>query len=325
MDPLGSDYGYESGNAQLIVAHQQYVADLSSYYTDSAMGRGKDIFGFDKPLPPLPPNVPYNDGLFAIYVASFVTLAIFAVAIKLVYDIFIVAYYSSNTPSPKTSTSTSSASTSSSTLPTPRALLIRVVLLIIGFWFVSVAVGYAQSLKDINYQLLGFDSSNTSAITSDDIKQAWRQKALQFHPDKQQSSDGGQEEFMRIAKAYKTLLRMHGAGDDSEGGDTSSFYPLLVALPTWLQQTENYQWVVSIYFGILFLVVPIFMLIARSSLITSSMEEKLQYLLSYEMNRAPRTDIDYFDSSDSDDENGVGGDDDGNSGSDDGGNSGSDD
>ena len=53
------------------------------------------------------------------------------------------------------------------------------------------------------YEVLGVDRS----ATLDDIKKAYRKKAIQYHPDKNPGNKEAEEKFKEAAEAYSVLSR----------------------------------------------------------------------------------------------------------------------
>ncbi|XP_064604995.1 dnaJ homolog subfamily B member 9-like [Liolophura sinensis] len=99
----------------------------------------------------------------------------------------------------------------------------RLILLSAFCGVLSVRVAAKQSYYDI----LGVKKD----ATNKQIKKAFRQLALKYHPDKNKKDEKAQEKFVEIAKAYEVLsdkekrkqYDLHGENFDSNGGGSNGF------------------------------------------------------------------------------------------------------
>ena len=56
------------------------------------------------------------------------------------------------------------------------------------------------------YEVLGVEKS----ATADEIKKAYRKKAIQYHPDKNPGDKEAEEKFKAVAEAYECIKKERG-------------------------------------------------------------------------------------------------------------------
>ena len=74
------------------------------------------------------------------------------------------------------------------------------------------------------YEVLGVEKS----ATADQIKKAYRKKAIQFHPDKNPGDKTAEEKFKEAAEAYDVLSNPDKRARYDQFGHAPGFYSLTI-------------------------------------------------------------------------------------------------
>jgi len=90
------------------------------------------------------------------------------------------------------------------------------------------------------------------------IKKAYKLKALEFHPDKNIGNERAAQMFMMVAKAYEALTDEVAKANWEQYGnpDGKQSFEMSIGLPTFFMEKGNHNLILIMYLILMVVVVP---------------------------------------------------------------------
>jgi len=136
--------------------------------------------------------------------------------------------------------------------------IINFVLLVLA----TIIFVYLVSLVWFDSELARFDPYKILAIdfgaTDKQIKKAYKVKALEFHPDRNNGDKKAEQMFMMVAKAYEALTDAVAKDNWEKFGnpDGKQSLEVSIGLPTFLLDKDNHNVILIVYLICLVVIIP---------------------------------------------------------------------
>lgn len=126
----------------------------------------------------------------------------------------------------------------------------------VGYSLMGQVFGEHHEIKEYDpYEVLGIERGSTDR----QIKRAYRQLSLKYHPDKNPDDKEAEETFVKIARAYAALTDEVARANYEKYGNPDGRQSLQVAigLPSWLLDKGTQELLLLFYLVVLVVAIPL--------------------------------------------------------------------